>query len=138
MARLACIDHKADWIINSDADEFWWSETGTLKNRLEAIPDAVDAVVVPRSNLVPRPQGEEDFFRRMVIRETHSLNSLGGPLPPKVCHRAFPDVEVAQGNHSISLEKGLHVAKDSIVATFLAPNLSPGSVVLEIAPGHGR
>jgi ubiquinone/menaquinone biosynthesis C-methylase UbiE len=28
--------------------------------------------------------------------------------------------------------------KDSIVATFLAPNLSPESVVLEIAPGHGR
>lgn len=28
--------------------------------------------------------------------------------------------------------------KDSVVATFLVPNLSPGAVVLEIAPGHGR
>lgn len=28
--------------------------------------------------------------------------------------------------------------KESLVETFIAPNLSPSSVVLEIAPGHGR
>jgi hypothetical protein len=121
MARLAFVEHDADWIINSDADEFWWSETGTLKSHLEAIPESVDAVVVPRSNFIPRPLGEDEFFQRMVIRETHSLNSLGDPLPPKVCHRAFPDVEVAQGNHSISLEKDLHVADEQRLLIFHFP-----------------
>jgi hypothetical protein len=121
MARLACIDHEADWIINCDADEFWWPETGTLRSVLEAVPDSDDVVVVPRSNFVPRAPDEGDFFRRMVIRETHSFNSLGVPLPPKVCHRAYPDVEVAQGNHSISRGTGIRVAEEQRLLIFHFP-----------------
>jgi hypothetical protein len=37
----------------------------------------------------------------MTLRETSSYNSLGVPLPPKVCHRADPDVVVEQGNHAL-------------------------------------
>lgn len=121
MARLACIEHEADWIINSDADEFWWSDSGTLKSVLEAVPDSDDLVVVPRSNFVPRPPDEGDLFQRMVIRETHSCNALGFPLPPKVCHRAYPDVEVAQGNHSISRGRELRVADEQGLLVFHFP-----------------
>jgi len=121
MARLACIDHDADWIINSDVDEFWWPETGTLKSVLEAVPDSDGVVLVSRSNFVPRPSGEEEFFRRMVIRETHSLDTLGDPLPPKVCHRAYPDVEVAQGNHSVMRGTGLRVGDEQRLLIFHFP-----------------
>jgi hypothetical protein len=38
----------------------------------------------------------------MVYRKTDSRNVLGDPLPPKVIHRGHPDVEVSQGNHSVS------------------------------------
>jgi len=38
----------------------------------------------------------------MTIRDQQSVNALGRPLPAKVCHRAHSDIEVAQGNHSIS------------------------------------
>jgi len=121
MARLACIDHEADWIINGDADEFWWSETGTLKSVLEAVPDSDDLVVVPRSNFVPRPPGEGNLFQRMVVREAHSCNALGDPLPPKVGHRASPEVQVSQGNHSISHGTGLRVAEEPRLLIFHFP-----------------
>ena len=34
MARLAVDVQKADWIINNDADEFWWPRKGTLKSHV--------------------------------------------------------------------------------------------------------
>jgi hypothetical protein len=61
-----------------------------------------DAVVVQRTNFVPRRQEGEFFADTMTIRERQSLNALGNPLPPKVCHRGFPDIEVIQGNHAVS------------------------------------
>jgi hypothetical protein len=46
MARLACTEFAADWVINNDADEFWWPERGDLKQVLGAVPPSCDAVVV--------------------------------------------------------------------------------------------
>lgn len=102
MARLAHDEHEADWVINSDADEFWWPLAGDLKDALRSIEPDAGALLAPRSNFVPRPHTNAPFFERMILRERFSLNSVGAPLLPKMCHRAAPNVEVAQGNHSVA------------------------------------
>jgi hypothetical protein len=103
MARIAHTEFGADWVINNDADEFWWPEQGDLKQELGGVAPTADAVIVPRTNFVPRPMASDEFFADvMTVRERHSLNPLGKPLPPKACHRGFADIVVAQGNHGVS------------------------------------
>jgi hypothetical protein len=103
MARRASCEHAADWVINGDADEFWWPHTGSLKDALRSVGNDADAVVVKRTNFVTRRDDGEPFWRRMNVRYASSVNALGDPLPAKVAHRADDDVVVAQGNHDISI-----------------------------------
>lgn len=100
MARLAATEHGADWVINNDADEFWWPRTGSLKSTLEA--STARALEVARVNFPPLRVPSSPFWRGQTVREVQSFNAVGQPLPPKVCHRADPQVEVAQGNHSVN------------------------------------
>jgi glycosyl transferase family 2 len=100
MARMAS-DEGADWVINNDADEFWWPRSGTLASTFESLPGEVGIVVAHRTNFVPRPEDGRRFWERMTTRERQSLNPLGRPLPPKVAHRAHPRITVAQGNHRV-------------------------------------
>jgi hypothetical protein len=105
MARAAATDHGADWIINSDADEFWWPNEGDLKSVLEAVPPDVGGVAAPRYNFVPMPEADErPFFERMTVRLKDSVHADGAPLGPKVAHRAHPKVWVSQGNHRVKAE----------------------------------
>jgi glycosyltransferase involved in cell wall biosynthesis len=100
MARLAA-DEGADWVINNDADEFWWPRNGSLKSDFEQLGAEVGLVVARRVNFAPRPEDGRPFWERMTLRERESLNPLGKPLPPKLAHRADPEIVVAQGNHKV-------------------------------------
>jgi hypothetical protein len=107
MARLAANRFGADWVINSDADEFWWPRTGTLKELLGVVPHRFGSVRGMWRNFVPRPEGLESFAERMTVRsqnptgEIHPLNTHF-----KTVHRASPNVEVGGGNHDV-LGRGL-------------------------------
>lgn len=105
MARMAALRYGADWVINSDADEFWvGANAAGLKRELAGVAAQAQAqaVVVPRFNFVPVDVDGAGFFaERMTLRERQSYNSEGQLLPPKVCHRAYADIEVDQGNHNV-------------------------------------
>jgi Glycosyl transferase family 2 len=95
MARLAATEHDADWVINSDADEFWWPRRGDLKTTLGELDRRVNVVVANRVNFRPALSEENSlFYERMIVRELLSEKFRGGLLEPKVAHRAFSDVTV--------------------------------------------
>lgn len=106
VTRMALRAHRdgADWVINGDADEFWWAgESGSsLAVELGRLPFHVGVVAVERFDYPPvEPERGGPFWQRMVYRKAESRNALGRPLPPKVAHRATAHVSVAQGNHAV-------------------------------------
>jgi hypothetical protein len=105
MARLAATEHAADWVINSDADEFWWPRGGSLKEVLQAVPDRYGIVHAFWRSFVPRPDDGAFFAERMTVRlSQHApINDPTSFYRPvvKVAHRADPSVVVGRGNHAL-------------------------------------
>jgi hypothetical protein len=105
MARLAANDFRADWVINADADEFWWPRGGSLKEMLGAVPERYGIVQAFWRSFVPRPDDEAFFAERMTARlSQHApINDPTSVYRPvvKVAHRADPDVVVGRGNHAL-------------------------------------
>lgn len=134
MARLAATDYAADWVINNDADEFWWPRRGNLSATFAALPPATTVLVAQRHDFVALNTETDVFYRDMVYRKRVSLNTIGKPLPPKVAHRAHPDVEVAQGNHWAELP-GEPVIADGVVDIFHFPLRSYAQFTNKIIKG---
>lgn len=100
MARLAATDFGADWVFNTDADEFWWPHTGRLKETLAAVPARYGVVRGAWRNFVPRPDDGRFFAERMTVRlctPTFDSHPLG--THSKSAHRAVSDVRIGRGNH---------------------------------------
>ena len=104
MARLAATDYGADWVINADADEFWWPRGGSLKDVLASIPERYGVVRGCWRHFLPRPRDGR------VLRRAHDRPALRSCASratsetifhahQKVAHRADPDVSIEPGNH---------------------------------------
>ena len=125
MARMAILDYHADWVINNDADEFWWPDKhDTIKDYLKTIPDEILSLDVPRFNF-PVIRGEknnsEAFYFTQNIRDCNSVNVRGHVLPSKCCHRGLAEIEVAQGNHYVSIHGKPIVSAKSKISIFHFP-----------------
>jgi len=111
MARLAATEHAADWVINTDADEFWWPRGGSLKEVLAAVPDRYGIVQGFWRSFVPRPDDGASFAERMTARLSQQapINDPTSFYRPvvKVAHRGDPNVTVARGNHALAESKFL-------------------------------
>lgn len=119
MARRAAKRHGATWVINADADEFWWprdyaAEPRALKRTLAAIPDQYGTVEAPRENLLGDPHANPQtnphanpnapWPERLTVRDLLSRHDKGGRIGAKVCHRADPAIKIVQGNHGVRSE----------------------------------
>ena len=106
MARMAARDFGADWVINADADEFWWPRGSSLKEVLSAVPAEYGIVRAFWRSFVPRPDDGSFFADRMTARlSQHApINDPTSFYRPvvKVAHRADPNVTVARGNHALA------------------------------------
>jgi Glycosyl transferase family 2 len=119
MARLAATDHGADWVINTDADEFWMPRAGSLEEVFRAIPERIGVFWALTCHFVPRPDDGALFAERMTARFSAPapLNDPTSPYRPhaKVAHRADPDIVVWFGSHRVVSKQlaplpGLHPA----------------------------
>jgi hypothetical protein len=100
MARLAATDHRADWVLNADADEFWWPRGAGLKEILATVPEHYGVVRAAWRNFVPRPDGHAFFAERMTARLcTPSFHPHPLSTHSKSVHRAARDVRIGRGNH---------------------------------------
>jgi hypothetical protein len=101
MAVLAA-EKGADWVINADADEFWYPlNAADLKKCLRRLI-LYNVAIAQRHDFVCLDKSHGPFYENMIYRKTNSLNPVGKPLPPKVAHRAHTKIHVAQGNHEVS------------------------------------
>jgi len=105
MARLAATDFGADWVIHSDADEFWWPRGESLKEVLASIPARYGVVRALLRHFVPRPDGDSSFAERMTVRTSTAapINDPRSLYRPnlKVIHRADPNVTVSIGTQRL-------------------------------------
>lgn len=118
MARRACTDHGADWVINNDADEFWRAKSGTIKEFIASVADDVGILRLRRHNAVLYSSGGDPLLatshpQHSEYFEGLSINNAGLPLPRKCIHRASPSALVAQGNHGVEGVPGRIVDVDS-------------------------
>jgi hypothetical protein len=105
MARLAATEFGADWVLNTDADEFYWPRGGSLKDVLASVPERYGMVRALLRQFVPRPDDGSFFADRMIARMSTSapINDPTSLFRPnlKSIHRADPDVTVTAGGHTL-------------------------------------
>jgi hypothetical protein len=105
MARLAATEYGAEWVVNADADEFWWPRGGSLREVLGAVPRRYGIVQSLVRHFVPLPPDDRPFSERMTyrLRPTAPVNDPASPWRPyrKVVHRASPTIELVEGGHAV-------------------------------------
>lgn len=122
MARDAYTVHKADWVINADADEFWVARNPdrTVRDILEQTPRDFQTFLVPVIDMTGAPALEGTGLGRLHYRDLRTvgqLRALGlfAHSTPDAVHIGAPDVEVAQGNHAVSIpSRGTPARDDSL------------------------
>lgn len=108
MIRLAKRKYHADWVINADADELWYSPSGDLKTELRA----TKANVLKCSMKCIYPETDKPFWEwnqaicpiaNPLRHKAYGLSrySLYLPQRGKVLHRTTSYIQISTGNHKV-------------------------------------
>lgn len=120
MIMIAKDKYKADWVINCDADEFWYTPLGSLK---QECAEAKGNVLLTTMH-VPYPISgstwkEWDESVRVIPKgmqaslELSPYNIFGGSRS-KVAHRTAGYLHISMGNHKVAMFPR-HKVKSSII-----------------------
>jgi len=120
MAQMASTKYNADWVINADADEFFWPIDGvSIKDALAKIPRSFSMVEVYPVNMIP-PPGKWDAPWHQAYTYIDAMSSK--PLSRKVVHRGSAHVVVWQGNHGVDGDGFTDFAPDQPLKIFHFPD----------------
>lgn len=118
MARRAASEFGATWVLNSDADEFWVTESGeTVTEAIARLPKDEVAYPVHVVNMFG-PALESGFDITAAVwrdeREPEALHRVGLHAHPtqNLLHPGSDSVEVAQGNHFSSFPQADELPAD--------------------------
>ncbi len=104
MVQAASVKHKADWIINADADEFWYYPGG-FKPLLAQT--RANVLMCDMRNVYPEEGLRWSEWDKTVreVKDTDaydlSLYSIFSRHRGKVMHRANGYLQIAMGNHKV-------------------------------------
>ena len=103
MARLACAEHGADWLISSDTDEFWWPRAESLSDVLRPIPLRYSIVQGLVRDFVALPGDPNPFTSRMTVRRAGPRRNGGSqePSAPLLRPVVRADPEIALGSEGM-------------------------------------
>lgn len=119
VTRMACMardEMGADWIINNDADEFWYCPTRNLKDAITGRKENI--LTCQRFTLWPSDASLQDpsyRFYRNILRANHQFKKRGTERQIatifeehfKAMHSAEGFTEVHQGNHWVTMKNPL-------------------------------
>lgn len=99
--------YKADWVINADADELWYSPSKNIKNELIA---AKGNVLACKVNSV-YPEEQKSFWKwnykvgYVLDHELYNLSqhSIFERQNKKVIHRTDGYLQISMGNHKVRM-----------------------------------
>lgn len=125
MILKAINTYKATWIINSDGDEFYFSEDLNLKESLLNVPKAVNCVYVRSTFSFPCEEYKDflqtPYFLTNCILPTDPLADQADKYPMfyrdscnKTIHRAKGYIQVRPGNHTVKMKNRVRVPSDTI------------------------
>ncbi|ETW10989.1 hypothetical protein ATO8_19249 [Roseivivax marinus] len=120
MAEIARDRHGADWVIPSDADEFWMPPPGVeLREILAKIPPEVGSVRCERRNLMgaredleARPWHDALVWRAdPPLEMTPARQADPAPFDPAFLYYALASKLIVRPRHLQSIARGAHAAR---------------------------
>lgn len=108
MIKIAKNKYHADWVINADADELWYSPLGNLKKEVEKL--TCNIVSCPLINVIPEENMPLYFWNKVVVSPIQNLEEKGlskyavyNVQINKEMHRTKGYIMISDGNHHVEM-----------------------------------